>query len=161
MTAPTSYCLWNSNTTEAFARAMRQRVTVRIKCCLPREGKPTDIVMHGRLRNVEGREVLFVPRHAEVQQGKSKAEENTCEFFFSLEQREESGISRMGYQGPGMVRWKRSRMKKATCAACGCALPAVAQCGRCAAIKGFRGMKTAAAWPASRRWTIPPPRGRN
>lgn len=103
MTAPTSYCLWNSNTTEAFARAMRQRVTVRIKCCLPREGKPTDIVMHGRLRNVEGREVLFVPRHAEVQQGKSKAEENTCEFFFSLEQREESGISRMGYQGPGMV----------------------------------------------------------
>ncbi len=103
MTAPTSYCLWNSNTTEAFSRAMRQRVTVRIKCCLPREGKPTDIVMHGRLRNVEGREVLFVPRHAEVQQGKSKAEEKTCEFFFSLEQREESGISRMGYQGPGMV----------------------------------------------------------
>lgn len=103
MTTPTSYCLWNSNATEAFARAMRQRVTVRIKCCLPHEGKPTDIVMHGRLRSVDGREVLFMPRHTEVKQGKSKGEENTCEFFFSLEQREESGMSRMGYQGSGLI----------------------------------------------------------
>ena len=103
MTDSTSYCLWNSNTTEAFVHAMRQRVTVRIKCCLLQEGKLTDIILHGRLRRVEGREVLFMPRHVEVQQGKSKAEDRTCEFFFSLEQREGANINRMGYQGPGLV----------------------------------------------------------
>ena len=103
MTDPTTYCLWNSNATEAFVRAMRQRVTVRINCCLWHEGKLTDIVMHGRLRRVEGREVLFVPRQTKILQGKSKINENTCDFFFSLEQREGAGINRMGYQGPGIV----------------------------------------------------------
>ncbi|MBB5144269.1 hypothetical protein [Desulfovibrio intestinalis] len=103
MTAANTYCLWNSNTTEAFANAMRQRVSVRIRSCLLHEGNLADMVFHGKFRSVEGREVQFIVRHKEVIPGKSKALENTCEFFFCLEEESSSGKVRMGYQGPGIV----------------------------------------------------------
>ena len=103
MTAANTYCLWNSNTTEAFANAMRQRVSVRVRSCLLHEGNLTDMVLHGKFRSVEGREVQFIVRHKEVIPGKSKALENTCEFFFCLEEESSSGKVRMGYQGPGIV----------------------------------------------------------
>ncbi|MDD4702240.1 MAG: hypothetical protein PHI96_08470 [Desulfovibrio sp.] len=103
MNVANTFCLWNSNNSEAFACAMRQRVSVRIRSCLLHEGRLTDMVLHGKFRSVEGREVLFIVRHKEIVPGKSKAEENSCEFFFCLEKESSSGKIRLGYQGPGLI----------------------------------------------------------
>ena len=98
-----SFSLWNSDLAEAFTNAMRQRVNVRVRCCILHEGKPADVLLHGRFRKVEGREVHFVVRHKEITQGKCKSEENTCEYFFCLEEETSSGRIRLGYQGAGLV----------------------------------------------------------
>ena len=103
MTLASTYCLWNSNTSEAFTSAMRQRVSVRIRCCLLHDGTLTDMVLHGKFRSAESREVQFIVRHKEIVPGKSKAEENTCEFFFCLESNNATGRIRLGYQGPGLI----------------------------------------------------------
>lgn len=103
MTSANSFSLWNSDITEAFTNAMLHRVNVRVRCCILHEGKPVDALLQGKFRKVEGREVQFVVRHTEIMQGKSKSQENTCEYFFCLEENTPSGRVRLGYQGPGLV----------------------------------------------------------
>ncbi len=98
-----SFSLWNSDLAEAFTNAMLHRVNVRVRCCILHEGKPVDALLQGKFRKVEGREVQFVVRHTEIMQGKSKSQENTCEYFFCLEENTPSGRVRLGYQGPGLV----------------------------------------------------------
>lgn len=103
MTSVNTVSLWNSDIAAAFTNAMRHRVNVRVRCCILNDGKPVDMILHGRFRRVEGREVQFVVRHKEITPGKCKSEENTCEYFFCLEDMTPSGRVRLGYQGPGMV----------------------------------------------------------
>ena len=52
-------CIWNSDNHEAFATAQRHRAFVKVVCCIPWKGKPSDVLLQGRLRNVSGREATL------------------------------------------------------------------------------------------------------
>ena len=96
--------IWSSDNHEAFATAQRHRASVKVVCCIPWKGKPSDVLLCGRLRNVAGREATLAVQQAEVLPRRCKMYPYGWDFFFYLDRRDpENGLERMGYKGEGRV----------------------------------------------------------
>lgn len=109
-----TFSLWNSGHFDAFATALRQRVTVRLKCCMRWEGKPTDLIFYGRFRSVEGRDAQFLIRDMKVLPDKPKGYEGNGEFFFCLEHESSPEmVERVGFQGTAIILGTKSGTKEA------------------------------------------------
>lgn len=107
-----TFSLWNSGHFDAFATALRQRVTVRLKCCMRWEGKPTDLIFYGRFRSVEGRDAQFLIRDMKVLPDKPKGYEGNGEFFFCLEHESSPEmVERVGFQGTAIILGTKKRHK--------------------------------------------------